>query len=76
MNMHFHSKKINLREILFWINQQKILSNALKIIYLNQVMYYFTILTISTIFIEINKTLEIDKNEFISYQGMCSPEPA
>lgn len=76
MNMQFHSKKINLREILFWINQQKILSNALKIIYLNQVMYYFTILTISTIFIEINKTLEIDKNEFISYQGMCSPEPA
>ena len=76
MNMQFHSKKINLREILFWIIQQKILSNALKIIYLNQVMYYFTILTISTIFIEINKTLEIDKNEFISYQGMCSPEPA
>ena len=76
MNMQFHSKKISLREILFWINQQKILSNALKIIYLNQVMYYFTILTISTIFIEINKTLEIDKNEIISYQGMCSPEPA
>ena len=74
MNMQFHSKKINLREILFWINQQKILSNALKIIDLNQVMYYFS--KWFNNFIEINKTLEIDKNEFISYQGMCSPEPA
>ena len=30
----------------------------------------------SKIFIEINKNMEIDKNAFISYQVMCSQEPA